>query len=119
MHESAELGVSQNARRMGTGLLSGANSWLHIPRWYRALTTEWLPARFQSEFGLRLSDHDRRMLSTARRRIPRVYAKLPQRVRFVGPWHEAQARLTGGWTSPLTWLSNRFWIGQRELPFAM
>ena len=118
MHEGDELGVSEGARRMGLNLLRGANSWLHIPRWYRAQTTDWLPVRFQDEFGLRLSNEDRRALSFTRRRIPVIYRKLPQFLRYVGPWHEAQARFAGGRTGPVTWLSNRFWIGQGKLPFA-
>ncbi len=117
MHASDQLGVSQLARRMAHGLLSGAGSWIPIPRWYRALTTDWLPPRFQREFELALSQADQLALASARRRIPRLYARLPSAVRLVGPWHEAQARLVGHTAGPLTRLSNRFWIGQILLPF--
>jgi uncharacterized protein (DUF2236 family) len=118
MHASGELGVSSTARTMAHNLLSGAGSWIPVPRWYRALTTEWLPLRFRGEFELPLSEADQRAAEQARHRIPRIYRKLPPSIRFVGPWHQAQARLARRRPGPLTLLSNRFWIGQARLPFA-
>jgi uncharacterized protein (DUF2236 family) len=117
MHASAELGVSPTARTMAHNLLSGAGSWIPIPRWYRALTSQWMPQRFRSEFQLPLTDADHRAARQARQRIPRLYRKLPPSIRYVGPWHQAQARLAGRRPGPLTLLSNRFWIGQTLLPF--
>ena len=117
MHCSDQLGVSEVARGMAHGLLRGAGSWIPIPQWYRALTTDWLPERFRAEFGLRFSQADHLALLRARRRIPRLYARLPAAVRHVGPWHQAQARQTGRTVGPLTRLSNRFWIGTMLLPF--
>jgi uncharacterized protein (DUF2236 family) len=117
MHESDALGVSERARKMAHGLLSGAGSWLHIPHWYRALTAESLPPRLREEFGLSISEDDRKALATARRRIPGIYQKLPLAIRYVGPWHQAQARISGRSAGPITLLSNRFWIGQMHLPF--
>lgn len=117
MHASGELGVSSTARTMAHNLLSGAGSWIPIPAWYRALTTEWMPERFREEFQLPLTDAARRAAQTARQRIPRIYRHLPPSIRFVGPWHQAQARLAGRRVGPLTRFSNRFWIGQMLLPF--
>lgn len=117
MHSSAQLGVTPTARKMAHNLLSGAGSWLHIPHWYRAITTEWMPERFRDEFGLRFSDDDRRAAASARKRIPAVYGRLPQSIRLVGPWHQAQARLARRGVGPITRISNRFWIGQALLPF--
>jgi uncharacterized protein (DUF2236 family) len=117
MHESDSLGVSESARKMAQSLLAGENSWLHIPRWYRALTIESLPLRFREEFALSLSQDERDALAVARGRIPRVYSKLPPALRFVGPWHQAQARLSGRSAAPTALISNRFWIGQNRLPF--
>jgi uncharacterized protein (DUF2236 family) len=118
MHGSGALGVSQGARRMAQGLLAGAGSWLPIPPWYRALTALWLPERFRAEFGLAVTERDRRAAERARKWIPRIYGKLPAGVRFVGPWHEAQARLGGRRAGLVARASNRFWIGQATLPFA-
>jgi uncharacterized protein (DUF2236 family) len=117
MHASPELGVSNQARRMAHDLLSGAGSWIPIPRWYRAMTTDWLPPRFRAEFGLEIAGADQASLRAAQRRIPRIYARLPAAVRFVGPWHQAQARLAGRGPGLIARLSNRFWIGQMLLPF--
>jgi len=118
MHQSDALGVSESARTMAHSLLAGTNSWVYIPRWYRALTAEWLPPRFREEFALTFTNIDREAVSSARSRIPRVYAKLPPALRFVGPWHQAQARLSGNAATLTALISNRFWIGQTRLPFA-
>ena len=118
MHASAELGVSSTARTMAHNLLSGAGSWIPVPHWYRALTAQWMPQRFRNEFQLPLTDADRSAAERARQRIPRLYRRLPPSIRFVGPWHQAQARLAHRRPGPLTLLSNRFWIGQTLLPFA-
>jgi uncharacterized protein (DUF2236 family) len=118
MHASDLLGVSSSARNMAHRLLRGAGSWIPIPQWYRALTTDWLPPRFREEFDLPFSQSDHLAVRGARSRIPRIYAKLPAVVRYVGPWHQAQARLARRPVGPLTRLSNSFWIGHMLLPFA-
>ncbi len=117
MHASQALGVSQDARRMAHKLLAGAGSWIHPPRWYRALTTAWLPERFRNEFGLEFGESDRRAAETARQRLPEIYRRLPAMIRFAGPWHEASARLHRRPSGVVARLSNRFWIGQMRLPF--
>jgi len=117
MHESDDLGVSDAARAMAHNLLRGAGSWLRPPHWYRALTTEWLPERFRGEFALDFGVAEQRAAVRAKRRLPRIYRRLPSSLRFTGPWHEAQARLAGQRVGALTRWSNRFWIGQPSLPF--
>ncbi len=118
MEQSSVLGVSDTSRGMAHGLLSGAGSWIHPPRWYRALTAEWLPERFREEFGLEYGDDERHAAESAKRRLPGVYRRLPTALRYVGPWHEAQARLQGRTAGPMTRASNRFWIGQGLLSLA-
>jgi uncharacterized protein (DUF2236 family) len=118
MEQSNALGVSDTAKAMAHNLLTGAGSWIKPPHWYRALTTQWLPERFRSEFGLQSGRHDARTVDRARRWLPNLYAGLPAAIRFVGPWHEAKARLRGRDAGPLARRSNRFWIGQPLLPFA-
>lgn len=118
MEESDALGVSDNARKMGHNILAGAGSWIKPPHWYHALTTEWLPERFRSEFSLPFAPEDPQAVARARRRLAKLYLKLPAALRFVGPWHEATARLRGRAPGPLSRLSNRFWIGEPRLPFA-
>ena len=118
MERSNQLGVSGTARTMAHNLLAGAGSWIKPPHWYRALTTEWLPERFRSEFQLDFGSADLRAAERARRRLPQLYRKLPQVVRFIGPWHEAADRLQGKRAGLVARLSNRFWIGEAFLPFS-
>ncbi len=118
MHDSGELGVSRTARLMAHNLLRGAGSWVKPPFWYRALTIEALPERFREEFELSFGKKEQRSAIRARRVLPRVYRCIPAFARCVGPYHEAQARLTGRNASVLIRLNNRFWIGRSLLPFA-
>ncbi|HEX4007554.1 MAG TPA: oxygenase MpaB family protein [Acidobacteriaceae bacterium] len=115
MHASDQLGVSPASFSMAQAVLTGAGSWIHPPPWYRALTAAWMPARPRAGFGLP-ADPD--AVARAQRWLPRMYRVLPATVRYVGPWHEAQARLRGRPPGPLTRLNNRFWIGQPTLPFS-
>ena len=117
MEESDALGVSERAAAMGQNLLAGAGSWVKPPRWYRALTAAWMPERLRSGFGLDCGDDERRAAERARRVLPEVYRRLPTAVRFVGPWHEAQARLKSRDVGIVARASNRFWIGQERLRF--
>jgi uncharacterized protein (DUF2236 family) len=116
--QSDALGVTGSARAMAHNLLSGANAWIKPPHWYRALTTSWLPERFRSEFHLPFGPDEEVSVAAVRKHLPRYYGRLPASLRFVGPWHEAQSRLSGRTAGPLTRLGNRFWIGQTEMPFA-
>lgn len=118
MEQSVELGVTPAARAMAQGLLAGAGSWIKPPRWYRALTTAWLSPRFRAEFGLGFGQREEQAIAGARRRLPRLYRSLPQALRFVGPYHEAHARLNGRRPSLPVRLANRFWIGEPRMPFS-
>ena len=113
--ESDIIGVDPAARAMGQAVLRGAGSWIRPPRWYRALTAEWLPPRLRSQFGF---TSDEASAACARRWLPRLYPLLPPSLRFVGPYREAQARLHNRPAGVLIRGSNRFWIGQPTLPFA-
>ncbi len=117
MVQSNSLGVTQAARSMAQRILAGAGSWIHPPRWYRSLTTMWLPECLREEFGLELQVEDRQAAESALHRFSRVYHRLPASIRFVGPWHEARARLANRHAGVLTSLNTRFWIGQPRLPF--
>jgi uncharacterized protein (DUF2236 family) len=117
MHQSDTPGVSSAARSMAHNLLAGAGSWMRPPHWYRSLTAEWMPARLRDEFALDFTAQAQRSAAAARRRLPVLYRTLPPALRFVGPWHEAQARTAGRVPGPITRASNRFWIGQPVLPF--
>ncbi len=117
MEQSQSLGVTNSARVMGRRLMAGAGSWLRPPRWYRALTAGWLPLRFREEFGLGFGAAERLSMEHTLDRLPAIYQRLPDAVRFIGPWHEARARLAGKSPRIVARMSNRFWIGQYHMPF--
>jgi len=117
MCDSSALGIDAQARVMAHALLSGSGSRVHLPHWYRALTTQCLPPRFRNEFDLSFGPAEERAVLLARRRLPRIYSRLPKSIRFVGPYHQALARLAQRQPGLLTRASNRFWIGQPLLPF--
>ena len=117
MAQSNSLGVTQAAHSAAQRILAGAGSWIRPPRWYRALTAMWLPDRLREEFALELRPADRLAAERALRRFARIYRRLPASIRFVGPWHEARARLAGRRAGVVAALNNRFWIGQTRLPF--
>lgn len=117
MCASQALGVSDRSRFMAHHIMTGAGSWIHIPRWYRSLTTEWLPPRFREEFALVFGPAEQKSAQRAHHFLPSVYAKLPSTLRYVGPYQEALARLANSSPGLLARLSNQFWIGQPFMPF--
>ena len=93
MFDSPQLGVDANALALGRSVLSGAGTWLHPPRWYLAVTAFWMPPRLRAGFALPFSTREQQAVDRAARWLPRLYPKLPECLRFVGPFHEAEARL--------------------------
>lgn len=116
MAQSDTLTVSPAAREIAAQIFGGARPWLRPPRWYRALTATLLPERLRVGFGFELDERDARSADNALRWIRRVYPKLPDRLRYVGPYQEAQARLRGepqpDW---MTRCLNRAWIGRSQM----
>jgi uncharacterized protein (DUF2236 family) len=117
MVASEALGVSDRARVMGQRIMTGAGSWIHIPRWYRALTAEWMPVRLRREFGMEFGEKEEASGLRAHRMLPVVYAMLPSGLRFVGPYQEARERLRGREPGLISKRANAFWIGQPSMPF--
>jgi hypothetical protein len=77
-----------------------------------------MPERFREEFGLGFGRVEQDAARRAHAWLPRVYARLPDALRYVGPYHEAQARLLNQTPGFLAQRSNTFWIGQTQMPFA-
>jgi uncharacterized protein (DUF2236 family) len=117
MCSSDALGVDQRSRAMAHRLLSGAGSWVRLPQWSRALTAAWLPDRLRAEFGLPFGAQEVLAVRSTQRWLPRLYRSLPSSLRFTGPYREACARLAGRGPSMLTRASNRFWMGETQMPF--
>jgi uncharacterized protein (DUF2236 family) len=115
MWRSDVLTVSDEARAIAGAILSGAGTWLLIPSWYRALTTRLLPARLREEFGLAYGEHAHRKTQRAIAVLRRVYPWVPWRLRHVGPYQEACARLSGQRPGAATQFLNRLWIGQKSM----
>ncbi len=116
MVQSDILSVSAAARDVAGQIFSGGGTWLRSPRWYMALSVQMLPERLRMEFGFCFDEHERSAADRALAWIRRVYPTLPTRLRTVGPYQEAQARLQGepqlDWAT--RWL-NRIWIGRPQL----
>lgn len=116
MVQSDTLTVSPAAREIATQILTGARPWLRPPHWYRALTAGMLPESLRAGFGFEFDERDKRAADNALGWIRRVYPKLPDRLRYVGPYQEAQARLRG--EAQPDWMTqclNRAWIGRPQM----
>jgi uncharacterized protein (DUF2236 family) len=113
MVESDVLTVSSTARDIASQIFSGRVTGIRPPMWYRALTAQMLPERLRLAFGLPLGEAERRSAKRALTWLQRIYPLLPDRLRTVGPYQEALARVRGAERPALgtRWL-NRLWIGQ-------
>jgi uncharacterized protein (DUF2236 family) len=116
MTESDVLTVSPAARDIAQQIFSGAATRIRPPMWYRALTAQMLPARLRVAYELPLGEAERRSASRALTWMRRTYPLLPDRLRTVGPYQEAKARMNGSNRLSLTtrWL-NQLWIGQPSM----
>lgn len=117
MLASDALGVNSLSRELAHGVLHGRGTWMPVPAWYRALTTAWLPVRLRDEFSLEYGARENTVATTVSKWLPLIYRCLPPRLRFVGPYQEARARLAGRRINPLVRLSNHFWMGQPLMMF--
>jgi uncharacterized protein (DUF2236 family) len=116
MAQSDILTVSPAAREIVGQLFAGGRWWLRPPRWYQALTVQMLAERLREGFDLPFDARDRAAADRALARIRRVYPMLPSRLRNVGPYQEAQARLQG--KAEPDWATrclNRAWIGRPRM----
>ena len=116
MVQSETLTVSAAGRDIATQILNGGRPWLRPPGWYRALTARMMPERLREGFGFPLDERDNGAADNALKWIRRVYPRLPDRLRYVGPYQEAQARLRG--EPHPDWMIrclNRAWIGRPQM----
>jgi uncharacterized protein (DUF2236 family) len=114
--QSDILTVSPQARALGLRLL-GCGTFLPIPAPYRALTAALLPPRIREAFEFRYGAAEQQAVERHIARLRWLYPLLPSRLRYVGPYQEAQQRLSGKTSADIvTRLCNRLWIGQAELP---
>ena len=117
MVQSDTLTVTDQARIMARRLITGADTWLPVPHSYRALTAALLPLQIREAFGFPYAAAEQRAVRQLIARIRRIYPFLPARLRYVGPYQEAEQRLAGKARADIvTRMCNRFWIGRSELP---
>jgi uncharacterized protein (DUF2236 family) len=116
MTRSSTLSVTDRARGIAHRLLAGADTWLPVPSAYRALTAALLPPQLRDAFALRYGTTERDEAQQCIAWAQRIYPILPWRLRYVGPYQEAEQRLAGK-TQPdlVARIYNRFWMGQSEL----
>jgi uncharacterized protein (DUF2236 family) len=115
MFASPELSVDAGALALGRSVMSGAGTWIRPPHWYAALTAYWMPQRLRTAFALPFGAPEEEAVQWAVRWLPRLYPSIPGALRYVGPFHEANARLRGCTPGLLTRKSNSFWMGQSTL----
>jgi uncharacterized protein (DUF2236 family) len=89
---------------------------VRVPAWYRALTAQILPPPVREAFGIAYGIEEQRASERALAWLRPVYPMLPARMRHVGPYQEAQARISGRPRPDIaTRLMNRVWIGQSSI----
>jgi uncharacterized protein (DUF2236 family) len=115
MWRSDVLTVSSEARKIAGAVLSGAGTRPLMPSWYRALTARLLPARLRDDFGLPYGEAESYKTDRTLALLRRVYLRMPNWLRHVGPYQEARARLAGRRPGVTIKLLNRFWIGQKSM----
>lgn len=117
MVQSDVLSISNRARTIARRLIAGAHLWLPVPAAYRDLTAALLPRPIRKEFGFPDGAAEQRDISRLVALLRRLYPLLPARLRYVGPYQEAEQRLAGRPTPDVvTQMCNRIWIGRPELP---
>jgi uncharacterized protein (DUF2236 family) len=116
MFASPVLAVGDAGSRIAAELFSGAATRWRTPLWYRALTAHLLPPRLQQDFGLPYGPSEHRSAERALVMLRHLYPWMPSRLRYVGPYQEALARLAGReQPGAVTRVLNRFWIGQNSM----
>lgn len=117
MWEGPGLAVTPEARAIAQVLLiEGAKPWLRPPRWYLALTARLMPPRLREAYELPFGLHEQRLAAGWLQRLRRLYPRLPERLRTVGPYQEACQRIAGKARPDIpTQLNTKMWIGRRTL----
>jgi uncharacterized protein (DUF2236 family) len=116
MRQPGSLAVSDAARDIAAKIFAGTGLWVRAPRWYRALTAQMLPPHLREAFELRDRDVEPRLAAQSITWARHLYPALPERIRHVGPYQEATARLAGRAQPDLaTRLVNRLWIGRASM----
>jgi uncharacterized protein (DUF2236 family) len=110
---SGGLAVTAAGRSVAAAMLSGSGRGRsRTPAWFRAVTARFLPEHLREGFGLIFDQAERARAERAIVRLRRVYPMLPRRLRHIGPYQEAEARIRGVPPGLPARLWNRLLIGR-------
>src|SRR6185503_15514473 len=87
--------VTNPAKMLAEQIFGARGNWKRPLDWYRAITAQLLPSRLRDAFGLPFEAAEQSKAQRALSSIRRFYPLLPHRLRYVGPYQEAQERLSG------------------------
>lgn len=116
MYDSDVLTVAATGKEMGDMIFSFD---LPFSRWpldlLRSVTGEMMPERLSDGFGLPSGPENQVRYERTVKWVRRIYPRLPARVRYLPPYHEALRRLQGKPSSVYTRTLTKIWLGQPEL----
>jgi uncharacterized protein (DUF2236 family) len=117
MYDSDEITARRVGRDMGDMIFNFGGPLKPALSWLQVMTAYMLPERLRAEFGLPPdTPGNRRLYEQGISLVKRVYPRLPDRIRYVPSYREAQRRIAGKPHADLmTQGLNLAWLGQREL----
>ncbi|MFZ5757133.1 MAG: oxygenase MpaB family protein [Pseudomonadota bacterium] len=117
MYASDQLVARRVGREMGDMIFDFNGPLKPALKWLKVMTSYMMPPRLREEFRLpEDTPENRRTYDRGLKIISTVYPRLPERVRFVPSYIEAQRRIAGKPSADLfTQGLNLAWLGQREL----
>ncbi len=117
MYHSDQITARRVGREMGDMIFNFNGPIKPALKWLRVMTAYMMPERLREEFGLPPDTAmNRRIYDYGLKAVKTAYSVLPERVRFVPSYIEAQRRIAGKEHADLiTQGLNLAWLGQREL----
>lgn len=117
MYDSDQIVARRVGREMGDMIFDFNGPLKPALKWLRVMTAYMMPERLRGEFGLPPdTPENRRTYERGLKAVKTLYPRLPDRVRYVPSYIEAQRRIAGREHADLvTQGLNLAWLGQREL----
>jgi uncharacterized protein (DUF2236 family) len=117
MYNSDEIVARRVGREMGDMIFNFRGPLKPALKWMQLMTAYMMPPRLREEFLLPADTAiNRRIYEGGLQAVQTLYPRLPERVRYVPSYIEAQRRLAGDAHADLiTQGMNLAWLGQREL----
>lgn len=117
MYNSDEIVARRVGREMGDMIFNFGGPLKPALKWMQLMTAYMMPPRLREEFMLPPDNAlNRRIYENGLKAVKALYPRLPDRVRYVPSFIEAQRRVAGDDRADLiTQGMNLAWLGQREL----